>query len=159
AVANALVKSPEYHRVLVRGWMQTFLHRGAAASDLDYFGGLLDRGVAWVSVMRIFLSSDEYWLNRAGGNVSQYINQVYLDLVSHPFLGGMAARLHCFAFRCHPSRGLGNPRNPWQRMEIHCNPSGLAGNGQGERSGTVYQTETLLAPFRSQACAGILRSS
>src|SRR5205823_3470306 len=83
-VANALVKSAEYHRVLVRGWMQTFLHRGAAPSDLDYFGGLLDRGVAWVSVMRIFLSSDEYWLNRAGGNVSQYINQVYIDLVGHP---------------------------------------------------------------------------
>jgi Domain of unknown function (DUF4214)/FG-GAP-like repeat len=83
AVAAAFAKSSEYHRILIGTWIQKLLHRAASSSDLSYFGGLLDQGVASVTVMQTLLASDEYWSTRAGGNVAAYVNQVFLDQVGH----------------------------------------------------------------------------
>ena len=60
-VVSMFVNSPEYHKVLVRTWIQTLLHRAASASDQTYFGALLDQGISWVAVQQIFITSDEYW--------------------------------------------------------------------------------------------------
>ena len=83
SVVSDFVNSSEYHRILIGAWIEKFLHRAASQSDLSYFGGLLDRGQSWTSVQQIFLSSSEYFSTRGGGNVSQFVNQVFLDQVGH----------------------------------------------------------------------------
>ena len=83
AVATLFVKSSEYHRILVGMWIQKLFQRAASPSDLSYFGGLLDQGASWVSVQQTLISSNEYWTARAGGNVTKFVNQVFLDQVGH----------------------------------------------------------------------------
>ncbi len=83
AIAADFVNSSEYHRILVQTWIQKYLHRNAAASDLSYFGGLLDQGASWVAVQQILLTSGEYYAVRAANNVTNYINSVFFDEVGH----------------------------------------------------------------------------
>ncbi len=86
AVANAIVRSGEYNGVLVDSWFQLYLQRAPSPAERADFVNRLNNGTPRNALQNALLGSDEYFARRAGNNVNNYINAVFVDLLSHlPF--------------------------------------------------------------------------
>jgi hypothetical protein len=85
-IATAIVRSAEYNGVLVDSWFQLYLKRAPSPGERAQFVNALNAGTPRGALQNILLGSDEYFTRRAGNNGNNYINAVFVDLLSHlPF--------------------------------------------------------------------------
>ena len=82
-VANDLDTSTEYFQVVVKGYFQAYLHRQPNATELAARVTELKNGGSDQQLQAEIISSPEYVFNATSGtgNNSQWLNQVYLDLL------------------------------------------------------------------------------
>jgi hypothetical protein len=82
-VANDLDTSTEYFQVVVKGYFQAYLHRQPNATELANRVLELKTGGSDQQLQAEIISSPEYVFNATSGtgNNSQWLNQVYLDLL------------------------------------------------------------------------------
>jgi len=83
AVANAIVRSPERHALIVQGYFARYLRRGTppSAAEIAPFVARLNGGERREGVVASILGSQEYY-NRAGGTTDGFVAAAYGDLLA-----------------------------------------------------------------------------
>ncbi len=78
-IASALVRSGEYHHVLVDDWFRRYLGRASSAGERAGLVDALNRGTRRVELIASLMHSEEYF-NRAGRDLNTFITNVFTDL-------------------------------------------------------------------------------
>jgi hypothetical protein len=81
--ASAIAASAEAETAVVAGYYTQFLGRSASAAELSPWVNLLLNGVSREQVIAAIVSSDEYF-QKQGGTNTQFVDQLYLDLLGRP---------------------------------------------------------------------------
>jgi hypothetical protein len=96
ADATAIAASVEAEAAAVAGYYMQFLGRAALPSEVSPWVNLLQSGGSREQVIAAIVSSDEYF-QKQGGTNTQFVDQLYLDLLGRPrdpndagFVSGLA---------------------------------------------------------------------
>jgi Domain of unknown function (DUF4214) len=79
-VASALTSSQEYRKLLVEQVYSDYLKRSATPGELSFWLSWLQQGATDDQLQAQVLGSDEFY-TKAGGTNSQFLNQLYLDVL------------------------------------------------------------------------------
>lgn len=80
-VGNFLVKSTTYLSNLIKGYYQKFLLRAPTTTELSAAVSAMRLGRTAEKEISILVGSKEYFATRAANNNTQWVNEVYMDLL------------------------------------------------------------------------------
>jgi hypothetical protein len=79
-----LLQTTEYRTDQIQFAFQTFLHRAADPTSLNYLLGLMSQGATIQSIDAIIAGSDEYYQVRGGGTDASFLSAIYQDFLNRP---------------------------------------------------------------------------
>jgi hypothetical protein len=84
AVVTLLLGSSEYRTRAVRLSYQRFLHRDADAAGLAVWANALGAGATMEQFAAALIGSNEYFVNRAGGTNTGFLDALFQDVLARP---------------------------------------------------------------------------